>query len=675
MRWHARLFVLRFAPLCMLLFGFAPHATAQYLFLDTNGNGVRDAGDKIDPTGTTTIDIWLETDRNRDGTPAICDPEEGVGLTINSYTVAFDVFGGTVRFGPMQNRLPFSDRPVCFGTYEDTTNATSYHNGWGWRDILPPGRYELATITLDVTSGTPSLFVAQRRKLQPSDRTTFGTKCSGWDSDNTYKLGREWTDAQGLGTPHADAGSGYEAQAGQPILFNGAASLDPTGAPLTYSWDFGDGSTGTGATPSHTYAAAGHYPVTLTVSNGTDTAADQTEAIATAPQQPVARAGGPYSGYAGQAVRFNAGASYDPDNDPLTFFWSFGDGGNGTSATPTHIFANPGTYVVRVTVRDGVFADTDEAIASIQDPRTYSPPTANAGGPYASIVGRPVPFDGTRSSDPEGDPLRFTWNFGDGEPSSVAGPTPGHIYRAAGLYTVSLTVSDGTMQNSSITSATIRRGLAARAFGDDHVPTVLIGPTEQPLTLHVEPVDGSFRLSEADPYGVAMRRTGDHGVTEVYADGPVRSEGDSDGNGVDEFTVTFSAESLLRLFGDLEHPVHETVTIGGGLYAGGEFLADITMNVRPGATGNGVAVTPNPFNPQTLLTFNLSKPGAVSAHLFDVHGRMVRTVYRDQPLTAGTHEVILEAKGDQGGPLASGIYFLRLVGPDGPVTRRVAVSK
>ena len=57
MCWHARPFVLRFVPLFFLLTGFIPQASAQYLFLDTNGNGVRDEGDRIDPTGTTTIDI------------------------------------------------------------------------------------------------------------------------------------------------------------------------------------------------------------------------------------------------------------------------------------------------------------------------------------------------------------------------------------------------------------------------------------------------------------------------------------------------------------------------------------------------------------------------------------------------------------------------------------------
>ena len=51
------------------------------------------------------------------------------------------------------------------------------------------------------------------------------------------------------------------------VGFDGSASSDSDGTIASYAWDFGDSSTGTGKTPSHTYAAAGSYSVTLTVTD------------------------------------------------------------------------------------------------------------------------------------------------------------------------------------------------------------------------------------------------------------------------------------------------------------------------------------------------------------------------------------------------------------------------
>jgi glucose/arabinose dehydrogenase/PKD repeat protein len=69
---------------------------------------------------------------------------------------------------------------------------------------------------------------------------------------------------------------------------------------------------------------------------------------------PTARASAsPTSGSAPLDVDFDASASSDPDGDVLTYAWDFGDGTTGSGATPTHTYANVGSYTARVTVDDG----------------------------------------------------------------------------------------------------------------------------------------------------------------------------------------------------------------------------------------------------------------------------------------------------------------------------------
>ena len=66
---------------------------------------------------------------------------------------------------------------------------------------------------------------------------------------------------------------------GQAITFDGSASASPDGYPLTYSWDFGDRSSGTGQTATHAYAYDGTYVATLTVNDGHGGIESTTEAL------------------------------------------------------------------------------------------------------------------------------------------------------------------------------------------------------------------------------------------------------------------------------------------------------------------------------------------------------------------------------------------------------------
>ncbi len=95
--------------------------------------------------------------------------------------------------------------------------------------------------------------------------------------------------------------------------------------------------------------------------------------------------------------------------------------------------------------------DADAALAA--DPGMIAanqPPTASAGGPYSGLQGVVIPFDGSGSSDPESQPLRYSWDFGDD--SFATGVNPGHVYAAAGTFTVTLVVDDGVADSAPSTA-------------------------------------------------------------------------------------------------------------------------------------------------------------------------------------------------------------------------------
>jgi RHS repeat-associated protein len=110
--------------------------------------------------------------------------------------------------------------------------------------------------------------------------------------------------------------------------------------------------------------------------------------------------------------------------------------------------------------------DARRQLASITRGGTNTAPTANAGANQTGFVGRLVTLDGSASSDPQGDQLRFTWTEGGSNPASNVlhgknAPKPGFVPTVTGTYTFSLVVNDGTL-NSSSSSVTVTVGASTQ---------------------------------------------------------------------------------------------------------------------------------------------------------------------------------------------------------------------
>ncbi|MDA0173823.1 ThuA domain-containing protein [Solirubrobacter taibaiensis] len=150
----------------------------------------------------------------------------------------------------------------------------------------------------------------------------------------------------------------------------------------------------------------------------------------------------------GTSVAFSATAS-DPDGDPITYAWDFGDGANATSAAPAHAFTAPGTYAVKVTVSDGK-GGTATATLSVVVTQANRPPTVTAARtPTGDVAtGAAIAFSAT-AADPDGDTLTYAWDFGDGGSSALANVSKSYL--TPGEYAAKVTVSDGRGGTASAT--------------------------------------------------------------------------------------------------------------------------------------------------------------------------------------------------------------------------------
>ena len=138
---------------------------------------------------------------------------------------------------------------------------------------------------------------------------------------------------------------------GLTCSFDASTSADPDGSIVGYSWTFGDSSTGSGVSPSHTYGTAGARTVTLTVTDNQG-ATGAVSAQVVAGQTNIA----PTADFSGRcdglSCSFDGSTSSDPDGTVTGYAWDFGDGATGTGPTPPHAYAAAGSYSVSLVVTD-----------------------------------------------------------------------------------------------------------------------------------------------------------------------------------------------------------------------------------------------------------------------------------------------------------------------------------
>src|SRR5947199_5665260 len=258
-------------------------------------------------------------------------------------------------------------------------------------------------------------------------------------------------------------------QTGQTVSFTG--SVSGGSPPYSYSWSFGDGSTGMGSSPQHTYSSSGTLAVALTVKDNSSpqqtTTSQQSLTVSGAPPPLTASfAYSPSSTQPGQPVTCTASAS--GGTSPFTFSWSFGAGSTGTGFPVTHTYSSAGSYMTSLTVKDSSIpqqtATSQKAVSA-----TSPPPPISAiftVSPFSADVGQSISF--TASASGGAPPYSYSWSYGDG--SAGTGLQVTHTYNSDGTYQVTLTVAD-SMGNTRTGVSTVVIGMASLQDGFTYNPT------------------------------------------------------------------------------------------------------------------------------------------------------------------------------------------------------------
>ncbi len=269
-----------------------------------------------------------------------------------------------------------------------------------------------------------------------------------------------------------------------------------------------------------------------------------------------------------ETVTLDGSASYDPNGDALTYSWTL----DGTVVSTDVSFSYDltlGDYTFTLTVSDGELTSSDDVVVSVIDPIQY-PPVADAGENIAETStdggSVTVTLDGSGSYDPNGDAITYSWTLDGAEVSTAVS----FSYELdIGVYTFTLTVSDGELTDSDDVVVTVNSppgegdnvALSFTGANEDYVD--LGDNSELQLGDHNLTIEFSFKIS--DGAGIVQRIIGNGGTmtsddgfsVKILSNGKLRadvSDGTTNDGKQTSFTVNDGQWHKAMFMLDRDHP-------------------------------------------------------------------------------------------------------------------------
>ncbi|MBI4452152.1 PKD domain-containing protein [Candidatus Woesearchaeota archaeon] len=252
---------------------------------------------------------------------------------------------------------------------------------------------------------------------------------------------------------------------GETAIINYQVS-DPDNDAVTVTIDWGDGTTSSGGPSSgtHIYSVAGTHSITITATDAKGATVSKfcgTIRVITAPNTPpsISSCSAPPTIRAGETAVITYQVS-DADNDVITITVNWGDGttSTGGAGSASHVYSTQGTYSVTIIAVDGRGATTSRFCGTIavSSAPPNNPPTISSCNPPSGSI--PVGSSATITysvSDPDGDSVAITVDWGDGATSTGGSTSASHTYSSTGTFSISITARDSRGATTSRTCGTI----------------------------------------------------------------------------------------------------------------------------------------------------------------------------------------------------------------------------
>jgi PKD repeat protein len=223
---------------------------------------------------------------------------------------------------------------------------------------------------------------------------------------------------------------------------------------VSFEWNFGDGSTASGRTVSHTFGSGNQFSVTLTETNdrGLSGSTTQQVTVGAATLPTAVFTFSPAAPGVNETVFFNASTSTPGPGHTITSYrWTFGDGGTASGVNVTHAFAAAGNFIVQLTVTDEAGQSNTSAGTSLAIGNPPGPSSNFTFSPTNPAVNEQVVFDASTSTTSQGQTIvDYAWNFGDDTPI-IHGNSRiiSHSFARAGNFVVNLVVTDSAGRTGS----------------------------------------------------------------------------------------------------------------------------------------------------------------------------------------------------------------------------------